>query len=129
MIPTDKTLPAPDPRQKQAIESYGPGRFRVSGVEHRGAIQIVPSATAPWLVDDAVALAPDNLALVMGQVPAVEILVVGCGARAVFVPPSVRAAFKARGIVLDVMETGAACRTWGVLLAEGRRAAAALMPL
>ena len=128
MIPTDKTLPTPDPRQRQVIESYGAGRFRVSGVEYRGAIQVVSSATAPWLVEAATAIAPDNLALVMARIPAVEILVVGCGARAVFVAPSVRAIFKARGIVLDVMETGAACRTWGVLLAEGRRAAAALMP-
>ena len=61
-------------------------------------------------------------------VPA-EILVLGCGARAVFVPPDLRAALKAAGLGLEVVDTGSACRIYNVLLAESRRVAAALIPL
>ena len=59
----------------------------------------------------------------------IELLVVGCGARVAFVPPAWRAAFKARGVSLEVVDTGSACRIYNVLLAEGRRVAAALIPL
>jgi uncharacterized protein len=54
---------------------------------------------------------------------------VGCGARSVFVPPPLRAALKEIGLSLEVVDTGSACRTYNVLLAEGRRVAAALIPL
>jgi uncharacterized protein len=57
------------------------------------------------------------------------LLVLGCGARAVFVPPDKRAVLKAAGLGLEVVDTGSACRIYNVLLAEGRRVAAVLIPL
>lgn len=128
-LPTDKTLPTPDPRERQLIQGYGPGRFRISDVEHTGAVLVLPHRTLAWPVVAAGDIAPGNIAAVIEAAPAVEVLVVGCGARASFIPPSRRDALKARGIALEVMDTGAACRTYNVLLAEGRRVAAALMPL
>lgn len=128
-IPTDKTLPAPDPAQRQIVQGYGPGRFRISEVEHTGPVLVGPEATFRWPVSDAAALAPDNLAPLLAVRPALEILIVGCGARAVFVAPAMRAALKAAGLGLEVMDTGAACRTYNVLLAEGRRVGAALIPV
>jgi uncharacterized protein len=44
------------------------------------------------------------------------------------VPPALRQALRAQGVVIDAMDTGAACRTYNVLLAEDRRVAAALLP-
>ncbi len=128
-LPTDKTLPTPDPRDRQLIQTYGPGHFRISDVDHEGAVLVLPQQTLAWAVAAAVDIAPDNLAAVIGAAPPVEVLLVGCGAKAVFIPPSKRAALKAHGIVLEVMDTGAACRTYNVLLAEGRRVAAALVPV
>ena len=61
--------------------------------------------------------------------PAVEFLVIGCGARAMLVPPALRQELRDAGLRLDAMDTGAACRTYNVLLAEDRRVAAALIPL
>ncbi len=58
-----------------------------------------------------------------------ELVVLGCGPRAVFIAPDVRAALKAAGMALEVVDTGSACRIYNVLLAEGRRVAAALIPL
>jgi uncharacterized protein len=59
----------------------------------------------------------------------IEILLLGCGARMGTVPFALRKGLRASGIVVDAMDTGAACRTYNVLLAEERRVAAALIKL
>ena len=64
--------------------------------------------------------------VLIGSAP---LLVVGCGARSVFLPPPLRAGFKAAGVALEVVDTGAACRIYNVLLAESRKVGAALIPL
>lgn len=128
-LPTDKTLPTPDPRERQLIQTYGPGRFRISDVDHAGAVLVLPQRTVAWAVAAAADIAPSNLAPVIDAAPAIEVLVVGCGVKASFIPPGKRAELKVHGIVLEVMDTGAACRTYNVLLAEGRRVAAALVPV
>ncbi|HLY56713.1 MAG TPA: Mth938-like domain-containing protein, partial [Stellaceae bacterium] len=60
---------------------------------------------------------------------AVAILLVGTGKAMQPFPRPVRQALRDAGITVDAMDTGAACRTYGVLLAEERRVAAALLPL
>ncbi|HUZ71686.1 MAG TPA: Mth938-like domain-containing protein [Stellaceae bacterium] len=113
---------------RQVIESYGQTGFRVSGVAHEGAILVFPEATQPWAGAASVAaLTRESLAAVLAR-GGVEILLVGCGRRMVPFPPALRAALRSAGIVVDTMDTGAACRTYNVLLAEDRRVAAALLP-
>jgi len=127
--PLDKTLPAPDPAQVQVIRTYGPGHFLISERDWREPVLVTPGASTPWAVTRAEDLSPDNVAAArQGAAPA-ELLVVGCGPRAVFIPPAVRAAFKEAGLALEVVDSGSACRIYNVLLAEGRRVAAALIPL
>ena len=127
--PDDKTLPAPDPAQVQLIRSYGPGRFLISDGEWRQPVLVTPTATMAWKVARAEQLTLQSLdALKAAPVPT-ELLVLGCGARAIFVPPDLRAALKAAGFALEVVDTGSACRIYNVLLAESRRVAAALIPL
>ena len=121
--PTDKTLPMPDPSERQVIQSYGEGGFRVSGTRHEGAILVTAARTAAW---DAAGVAALDPALVPADI---DVLVIGCGARAAFVPPATRDAFKRRAISLEVADTPAACRTYNILLSEGRRVAAALLPV
>jgi uncharacterized protein len=128
-VPDDKTLPAPDPAQVQLIRSYGPGRFLISDREWRQAVLVTPTATTPWNVVRAEELTLQSLeALKAAPIPT-ELLVLGCGARAIFVPPDLRAALKEAGLALEVVDTGSACRIYNVLLAESRRVAAALIPL
>jgi uncharacterized protein len=127
--PDDKTLPAPDPAQVQLIRSYGPGRFLISDREWRQPVLVTPTVTTAWNVALAEELTLESLdALKAAPIPT-ELLVLGCGARAVFVPPDLRAALKAAGLALEVVDTGSACRIYNVLLAENRRVAAALIPL
>ena len=127
--PADKSLPTPDPKQVQYIRSYGPGRFMISDREWQSPVLVMPAATHPWAVARAEDLSLENLAPLREAAVPTEILVLGCGPRAVFVPPSLRATLKAAGMGLEVVDTGSACRIYNVLLAESRRVAAALIPL
>ncbi len=127
--PLDKTLPAPDPAQVQLIRTYSPGRFLISDREWREPVLVTPTATSPWPVARAEELSLASLAALNGAQLPTELLVLGCGARAIFVPPALRAELKAAGLALEVVDTGSACRIYNVLLAEGRRVAAALIPL
>ena len=125
----DKSLPTPDPGTAQIVRTYGPGRFLISELEWREPVLVTPSATAPLGISRAEDITPDTLAFLKTLPTPTELLVVGCGARAVFVPPGKRAVLKAAGLALEVVDTGSACRIYNVLLAEGRRVAAVLIPL
>ena len=127
--PADKTLPTPDPTQVQLIRSYGPGHFLISEREWRSPVLVTRLQTTAWSVTCAEDLALDNLTAITEAPTPTELLVVGCGPRAAFLPPPLRAALKAAGMALEVVDTGSACRTYNVLLAEGRRVAAALIPV
>jgi uncharacterized protein len=129
MIPTDKTLPAPDPTQLQVIRTYGPGRFMIGEREWRQPVLVTASFTEPWNVTAADKVAPDNLLPLKKAATPIEFLVLGCGPRTLFIAPDIRAALKSLGLALEVLDTGSACRTYNVLLAESRRVAAALIPL
>ena len=117
------------PGDRQVIESYGEGRFRISGAAHTGSVLVFPDRTLQWGVSSMDALSMEMLGPVADAEPPVEILLIGCGARLTLVPPALRSALRDRGIGCDAMDTGAACRTFNVLLAESRRVAAALIAL
>ena len=129
-VPGDKTLPTPDPATVQVIRSYGPGHFLIGQREWQGPVLVRPQATVAWNVAQAAELSLESLAALRdGAAPAPEILVLGCGARSQPIAPEVRAALRDAGLALEVVDTGSACRIYNVLLAEGRRVAAALIPL
>jgi uncharacterized protein len=115
------------PADRQVIDSYGAQGFHVSGTGYGGAILVFPDATLSWEVGSLRDVTPESLRLVVEH-GSIEILLLGCGRRMAPVPPAVRQALRRAGIVLEIMDTGAACRTYNVLLAEERRVAAALLP-
>ncbi|HEV2673211.1 MAG TPA: Mth938-like domain-containing protein [Aliidongia sp.] len=116
------------PAGKQVLERYGTDGFRVSGVLYPSAILLFPDRTLAWAPRAMASVTEETLAPVLGH-GEVEILLLGCGRRMALVPPALRATLKQAGIVVDAMDTGAACRTYSVLLGEGRRVAAALLPV
>ena len=111
------------------ISSYGRGLFRTVGVEHRGSLLILPEATLPWDVISAEGLSLDSFAPILRLGPSVGFVLLGTGARQIFPTPEIRAAFTSAGIGLEAMDTGAACRTYNVLLGEERVFAAALIAM
>ncbi len=114
---------------RQLIQGYDAGGFRIAGIRHAGSILVLPERTVAWPVSALEQVTAESLAPIRAADPAVEILVLGCGARFVMVPADLRAALKAERIAIEAMDTGAACRTFNLLLAEDRRVAAALIAL
>ncbi len=114
------------PSGRQVIESYGPRGFRVAGITYARPILVFPDATFDWQVAGIAAVSAETLRPVIER-GGTEILLLGCGTRMALVPAAVRQALKAAGVGLDLMDTGAACRTYNVLLSEDRRVAAALL--
>ncbi|MFA8384266.1 MAG: Mth938-like domain-containing protein [Pelagibaca sp.] len=106
----------------QPIEGYGPGFFRIGGTKYEGSVVTGPTGTKPWGgYEDA-----DTLLAFEG---AVDVLFVGTGSDIAHIPTGLRDRLEARGIGVEVMSSPAACRTYNVLLSEGRRVAAALLPV
>jgi uncharacterized protein len=117
------------PAGRQIIESYGGGRFRVSGRTFEGSILILPDRTIEWQPASIAALTPDDLPGIAeaGWAGTVELVLIGGGPRPMPAPAPLRQALRAAGVVVETMDTGAACRTYNVLMSEGRRVAAALI--
>lgn len=106
----------------QPIEGYGPGFFRVGGHVLRGACLITPWDAGPWggLQDVA------TLLTLAGRI---DVMLLGMGPQMVAVPKALRLALEAEGIGAEPMNSPAACRSYNVLLGEGRRIAVALLPM
>ena len=115
------------PAGRQLIQGYGDGGFRIAGQAHRGPVIILPERTAPWSVLDPAAITLASLTEATTDAKPSRILIVGCGPRFVQPPPGLRESLREAGIALEWMDTGAACRTFNVLLIEGRDVAAALI--
>ncbi|MBX9592607.1 MAG: hypothetical protein K2X43_25240 [Hyphomonadaceae bacterium] len=107
------------------IEAYGNGGFRFAGMSHRGSILCLPSGIYAWEPAHPLDLA--SLAPVLAEKAALGLLILGTGDRQVFPASDLRRAFAEAGVALEAMATGAACRTYNVLLAEGRPVGAALV--
>jgi uncharacterized protein len=115
------------PSGRQLIQGYGSGQFRIAGQVYVGSVLVFPDRTLAWPIAAASDITPDSLAAAFEARTETDILLVGCGARFLAPPHDLRAHLKALGLALEWMDTGAACRTFNVLLAEERRAVAALI--
>ncbi len=109
------------------IEAYGNGGFRFADMSHRGSLLCLPSGIYGWEPADPLALTADDLERVLAEGEAIEILLVGCGKDLRPMPKVLREVLRAARIAADPMSTGAAVRTYNVLLAEDRAVAAALI--
>ena len=109
------------------IDAYGNGGFRFAGMSHRGSLLCLPSGIHGWEPADPSKLAPDDFEKVLAEAGTIEILLVGTGPELKRLPADLRDALRAKGISSDPMSTGAAVRTFNVLLAEDRAVAAAFV--
>jgi uncharacterized protein len=117
------------PAGRQVIERYGTSGFRVAGIVYHGSVLVFPDRTLPWAAASAASVTWESLRPVVEH-GGVQILLLGLGrAMSGAIPHALRNTLHAAGIVLEPMDTGAACRTYNVLVAEDRHVAAALLPL
>ena len=112
---------------RNIIQSYGNGKFQISDKKYDHSVLVFPDQIIPWSPIDTNNLIVDDFKKVLTVGPIVELLLLGCGKTTWFLPLPLRNELKEMGLVLEPMDTGAACRTFNVLLGENRRIAAALM--
>ena len=109
------------------IDAYGDGGFRFADMSHRGSLLCLPSGIHGWDFAEGDVLTADALSRVLDEADGIEVLLVGTGNELRPLPPALKAALKARGISSDPMSTGAAVRTYNIMLSESRAVAAALV--
>ncbi|MBZ9681398.1 MULTISPECIES: Mth938-like domain-containing protein [unclassified Mesorhizobium] len=109
------------------IEAYGNGGFRFADMSHRGSLMCLSTGIHGWEPANPQALTVADFDRLLAEADKVEILLVGMGRDLRPLPAALRAALKDAGIASDPMSTGAAVRTYNVLLAENRAVAAALI--
>jgi uncharacterized protein len=109
------------------IDAYGNGGFRFAAMSHRGSILCLPSGIHGWQPWDPGNLSVDDFSKLLAEAGGVQILLVGTGRELKPLPKPLREALREAGISADPMSTGAAVRTYNVLLAEDRAVAAALV--
>ncbi|MGB0683653.1 MAG: Mth938-like domain-containing protein [Magnetovibrionaceae bacterium] len=112
---------------RQVVQKYGGGNFTISGEVYGQSVIVFPNRTLAWGATGPETIDEAGLAPIFEAADTLDILLIGAGPK--FTPPPVplRNALKAVGIVLDWMDTGAACRTYNVLMSEDRAVAAALV--
>jgi uncharacterized protein len=103
------------------VDGYGPGFFRIGGKVFPGPVIVLPAGVTGWAgFDDAAPL--------VAAVGSIDVLFVGTGAEIAHLPPAFRDVLETAGLGVESMSSPAACRTYNVLLSEGRRVGLALIP-
>ena len=109
------------------IEAYGNGGFRFAGMSHRGSLICLPDGIWGWPVTASADLSEDAFGPVFAQAADLDLVLIGTGRELWVMPADLRQRFRDLNLIADTMTTGAAVRTYNVVLAERRRVAAALI--
>jgi uncharacterized protein len=110
-----------------AVTAYGNGGFRFADMSHRGSILCLPGGVYAWSATSAADLRPEDFDFVLTSLEPPITLLLGTGPQQVWPEPRIYEAFAKTNIGLEPMSTGAAARTYNILIAEKRRIAAALL--
>jgi len=117
-----------DPGDGYLVEAYEPGRIQIDGRFFTVGLILTPRQLVPdWGPARAEDLSLTHLEALLALEP--QVILLGTGARQVFPSAALLAAVWTRGIGIEVMDTGAACRTYNLLMGEGRAVVAGLMPI
>lgn len=117
------------------IKGYGNGGFSFGeeSEHYQGNLLLLPDEAHPWNIDahellsDETNTLPDSLQPILARASEVDLLILGAGSTHIPNPSTLQHALRDYGISIECMSTGAACRTYNILLTEGRQLAAALI--
>lgn len=112
---------------RPAIDAYGDGGFRFADMSHRGSLLLLPSGVYGWEPAAFEDLSAEDFARPLAEAEAIEFLLFGTGETLRFPSSILKRALRERGLRIEAMDTGAAARTYNILLAENRAVSAALI--
>ncbi len=115
------------PPARKMIDRYGGGGFHIGGEGFKSSVLVASTVAVAWSARGPEELTVESLAPLFAAGAVFDLLLLGCGPRLSVPSTALRAALRSRGIALEPMDTGAACRTFNVLTSEERRVAAALI--
>ena len=110
------------------VRGFSAEGFSVDGQTYR-AVLLTPRGASAWAPPALADLQEGDLGAILALEPPPEFLILGTGAAMAFPPRTLVQALDARGIGVETMDSRAPARTWGLLRAEDRWIAAAIMPL
>ena len=122
-------MDAPHLPRQALIDAHGGGGFRFAGLSHRGSLLCLPDGIWAWPVTEPAQASEETLGRVFAQTGELDFFVFGTGAAPWMMPEPLRARFRAAQVSLDTMTTGAAVRTYNVMLMENRRVGAGLIAI
>ena len=117
------------PKGRQVITGYGNGGFQINHQFISGSLILFGDHNIPWPVIESAPLTLGSLQTLFDHTALVELLLIGTGKKIIMPDNAVRQRLKTDHIAVDIMDTGAACRTYNLLIAEERKVAAALIAI
>ena len=118
---------APHLPRSAAIDAYGAGGFRFADMSHRGSLLCLPDAIWAWPVTRPQDIDRASLLRVFEAASGIDSLIIGTGNDVWLMPNDLREALRRHHVGVDTMQTGAAIRTYNIMIGERRRVAAALI--
>ena len=112
---------------RHLVDAYGNGGFRFAEMSHRGSILALPSGIRAWAPRRAADITPESVDPILADAAEIDFVLVGTGLEISAVADAVRRRLSEAGLGIDIMQTGAAARTYNILVAENRKVAAALI--
>lgn len=111
--------------EQNTFTGYGAGYVTINQIRYEQSLIVLPDRIIDWEPRTLEQLEPEHFAFLLSLQP--EMVLLGTGPMLRFPHPSLTKMLTAAGIGVEVMDTQAACRTYNILMAEGRRVAAALV--
>lgn len=115
------------PKNKKQIESYGAGGFKINGEKFSGSIFLTPNKVIELNIKSVSDFSEEIISKIENEIFSAEIILIGYGEQSNFLQPSIEKILRSQKISIEYMDTGAACRTYNILLSEGREIAAILI--
>ncbi len=112
---------------QKIVHSYSAGQFKINGQIYKSAVLIAPHHVVEWIHSDPLCL--NDFQPLIDVADTIDVILLGTGARTEFLNPDLKLKLREKGLHVESMDTGAACRTYNVLMSEARRVVAALIPL
>jgi uncharacterized protein len=109
------------------VDAYGNGGFRFAGMSHRGSLLCLPTGMYAWAAASAADINAASLAPIFAEAEDIDVLFIGLGVDIAGLDPAIRAALRARQVIVEAVATRSAVSSYNILLGERRPVAAALI--